>query len=1144
MFNADELTEGLPLLETRQALIVLDLQNDFLSPKSRLPVTKPEGFLSTLKKLVPAFRQKGDIIWVRTEFETERPISQDGESDSVITDQQLLRHARDSSNAAKQLSSSPGSSSAKTPGTSSDRSNSRSKKVPPGSNAKLKSNRADSSQSDGTLEHEAFLTKSPSGRQPRICLPRTIGVAFADPFGSMIDENTDSTFVKSHYSAFRSTALLPHLRGNLVTTLFVCGIISNVSVLATTLDAARHGYSITLVEDCLGYRDEARHVEALRQMTEYAGAEVINSAQLFEEIKSLEKKATVRTSKGSTETSARAAGGVNRTLMSGNMASRRSIPVKSSQAKWPAEQSDDSDSASGGEKLTADSPVDNLHAKMSGFIEPGDSANFDQEEDGGTGLQDMRHFLQMARRSPTSKRTDPQASADDSAQISKDPPGKPDSKPKADGSDGNAGTSSDLNSNVAELHAKLKGTVETSDERTQADGAEKTLDLQEYAELARQGLPFRESGHTCGAKDSSLVTRDSGNVSNPPDSASPAMQIAQDGAPEARASTLQEAAAAPLPKSSEPSSLPPLQTSPSLEKDGKGTVPQVRPVRAQRNQVRGPSISTLGPDDQIGEGDCRLVPDLLPAPLKNEIFVNLKEEVNWKTMLHRGGEVPRLVAVQGDIADDGSFPVYRHPADQSPLLSKLSPTVLAIKREAEKNLGHPLNHVLIQLYRHGNDYISEHSDKTLDIVRGSSIVNVSLGAQRTMTLRTKRSPKPPSKPDEVVSKESEEAHVLTKENFGKVGPVGDQAATERNTQRILMPHNSMFVLGQASNMRWLHGIRPDKRPTATKEDEERAFGGERISLTFRHIGTFLDKSSKHIWGQGATSKRVETATPISNDSSEAERMINAFGSENQQSEFDWDTAYGTGFDTLHLPTRPTPKLFICGDPLADTRVKLYLAESGIEYEPGIEDLQKYRDTALKEVQTYRLIRFIDNDNDKTEVGGVLPILMYLEFYHRNGGDINQNRTRPEVGEMFTRMGQSNDLLNAWRVVAPVLTRSLSSPPHTGRTDRPDSDDAESKFDQEQKREADRLLASELKLWDGIAARNDYIGGRIYSMADAAIWPVLREIVLLAPATLTEERFPTLMTYYHRVEGLESSRRVLSPQRPGEARKTLGGDHHL
>lgn len=48
----------------------------------------------------------------------------------------------------------------------------------------------------------------------------------------------------------------------------------------------------------------------------------------------------------------------------------------------------------------------------------------------------------------------------------------------------------------------------------------------------------------------------------------------------------------------------------------------------------------------------------------------------------------------------------------------------------EDALQHPVNHVLIQYYRSGNDYISEHSDKTIDVVRDSKIVNVSLGAER------------------------------------------------------------------------------------------------------------------------------------------------------------------------------------------------------------------------------------------------------------------------------------------------------------------------------------------------------------------------------------------------------------------------------
>lgn len=161
------------------------------------------------------------------------------------------------------------------------------------------------------------------------------------------------------------------------------------------------------------------------------------------------------------------------------------------------------------------------------------------------------------------------------------------------------------------------------------------------------------------------------------------------------------------------------------------------------------------PDEQLGEGDTTLIKDFLPESIIADAFEKLKEEVQWQTMHHHGkhalvprrsvlpsnpgGEVPRRVAVQGEILEDGwfvqpfigglfvgqsfsRFPVYRHPADTSPPLCAWTPTVEVIRDHVEKTLGHPVNHALIQLYRNSEDYISEHSDKTIDVVRGSNIV--------------------------------------------------------------------------------------------------------------------------------------------------------------------------------------------------------------------------------------------------------------------------------------------------------------------------------------------------------------------------------------------------------------------------------------
>lgn len=61
----------------------------------------------------------------------------------------------------------------------------------------------------------------------------------------------------------------------------------------------------------------------------------------------------------------------------------------------------------------------------------------------------------------------------------------------------------------------------------------------------------------------------------------------------------------------------------------------------------------LGVGDQLGEGDSRLVLDILPEELGVAAFERVRDEVQWKTMFHRGGEVPRLVAVEGEVNEDG-----------------------------------------------------------------------------------------------------------------------------------------------------------------------------------------------------------------------------------------------------------------------------------------------------------------------------------------------------------------------------------------------------------------------------------------------------------------------------------------------------------
>lgn len=134
-------------------------------------------------------------------------------------------------------------------------------------------------------------------------------------------------------------------------------------------------------------------------------------------------------------------------------------------------------------------------------------------------------------------------------------------------------------------------------------------------------------------------------------------------------------------------------------------------------------------------------------------------------------------------------------------------------------------------------------------------------------------------------------------------PLGDKP--RRIEQRVPLPHNSMLVMGLKTNARWMHSIRMDKRHIMSKSPEEQYNGGERISLTFRHIGTFLappgeGRTKWRIWGQGAKAKTKEEAHEVVCGGTEGEVLIQAFGVENRSSEFVWEEVYGEGSDVLHF----------------------------------------------------------------------------------------------------------------------------------------------------------------------------------------------------------------------------------------------------
>lgn len=803
----------LPTIQTRKALLLLDFQNDFVRPSGALYVPNTPDILETLPPLAAAFRRVGDVVWVRSQYESAQSIIDWDFGDRVVLEKEPPRR----------------------------------RTVPTSDLIEAASDR----DSPEPVDAEAFL----SSEMATCCAAQTTGAQFPAPILAAIDPERDTVLDKSGYSALESAGLVLSFRQRFATELYLCGSLSNVSVYATALDAVRNGFSVTLIEDCLGYRDFQRHQEAMRRMADILGATGSTVQELAQELDWLESDAIAR----------------------------------------------------------GDAPQVQESAASAGIESIIDSLGVQAEED-----------------------------------PPEDIPGK-------------------------EECSLMELVSQTRSQRAAAASARTPVEGKKHVR-ARVRRPKRHE---------------------------------------------------PTPSS------------------------------GGRLQNEASSQPTEMSNGSVGEGDSRLVPEVDLAP---DAFERIRAEVSWQKMYHLSGQVPRLVAVQGHIQPNGAIPIYRHPADESPPLNPFTPAVDEMRVAVERILGHPLNHVLIQLYRDGQDSISEHSDKTLDVVRGSFICNVSLGAQRVMVLRTKTSP----------------------------GEANDRAESGRTTQRVPLPHRSLFVLGEKTNMRWLHGIRPDKRPESTKSPEEQAFGGERISLTFRQIGTFIDPSSNTIWGQGAVGKTPDMArSVVHGDPAETERLIRSFGQENRACDFDWDAVYGGGFDVVNFVTASAARLALSGDLVADLRVLLGLGENGLRYEitsrhaMGIPEDGNHTKGPL----------YVDSQG--ISVAGDLAILNHLaerpvETMRPGIDALRGGNHLPWIEELLARWREhrANHAIGAFETGLDYCEQALEG--------------------------------------------QHYLGGAAFSIDDCLLWPALREIVQTQGAF--DARFANLNQYYHRVEKRGIVRTILEETR--------------
>lgn len=937
MFEIDE--NNLPIVRTRKALIAIDLQNDFISTGSLLNVSNPPDFVEKTTNVASHFRDSGDkVIWIRSIFESSRSVDVgSGDSEKVITDRELLPTHRGD----KQIGRHRLRPSSRLLERYSRISEANGKEVQQIIGLEVDDEEVDSIS-------ETYLTVEP-GQIPQFVLPTSPGSNLSQIVGASVDVEKDLVFQKSHYSAFKDGRLVQILRAKFVTEIYICGALTNISVFATAMDAARHGYAITILEDCLGYRSKARHDEALRQLSEFTGCDIVNSPDLIEDLQQ-----------------------------------------KKNAPKAPPRRNHQP----GQKESSLEKSMSNLKLKPA-------PSTFRRPSPGLTRSP-----------KPTAAAVSPGSSG---AQLPNVPQAELSAKP-------------------IEAEVKKRDRVKTKI---------KTRRRQPEPSSSQQA-PISPTSATLAAAsqalEKSVVVKD------------------EDNGPGRSSRRIEPVRSSPPREAIEAKNM----------KDPRREDTAIAPAGAPIHEKSRFVTKTEGPAP-LCEGDTTVVHDLLTEELSEGMFERIRDEVRWQKMSHQGGDVPRLVAVQGEVAEDGSIPIYRHPADESPPMLRFSPAISVIREKVEQTLGHKVNHVLIQFYRGGKDYISEHSDKTLDIAPQTFIANVSFGAQRTMVFRTKKDVNVEDAPSNV-------------------------PATARKVCRAPLPHNSMCKMGLATNMRWLHGIRQDKRLESEKSEAELAYGGGRISLTFRLIGTFLDQDQQKIWGQGATSKtKVGAKTVINGSTAEAEKMIRAFGKENHSSVFDWMEAYGDGFDVLHISN--SCKVFLSGDGIADLRVKILLKECGISWTQGAlsPHFNWKNDSSGSDVLSIpeKLpVKFVDNDLGKSTVTGDLAIMLYLDAVYASR---NRPTPRPQVelARQFTRFHQADDLLRKWRAV-PFSVKPFRQ---------------------------------ELEIWEAFAAEGPFIAGSTISLADYALFPILDDIAAEWGPHVCEST--NLAAYYQRMTSLDSVRAALN-----------------
>jgi alkylated DNA repair dioxygenase AlkB len=117
----------------------------------------------------------------------------------------------------------------------------------------------------------------------------------------------------------------------------------------------------------------------------------------------------------------------------------------------------------------------------------------------------------------------------------------------------------------------------------------------------------------------------------------------------------------------------------------------------------------------------------------DKIFQTLRDEISWRQdkmkIYGKDIDLPRKTAWYGDQNKSYTFSgIHLNPESWTPML-------LQVKERIERTSGVRFNSVLLNLYRHGNDGISWHTDAEPELGENPVIGSVSFGGARRFMFR-------------------------------------------------------------------------------------------------------------------------------------------------------------------------------------------------------------------------------------------------------------------------------------------------------------------------------------------------------------------------------------------------------------------------